>query len=432
MKIIVLFLTLFQSIQIPIDYFFNASESVIHVLHDDKIERYKVDNGYQLISSTPIKNSNLYQLSNFKFLNEHVLTSKFGGKVLQIRGDSIFRIDNSYDHRMQMGSLEFDMNDTIIRYGGYGFFENRNFFTYYENITNEWEVLEIKGDIVPERLSNYEFQLSDNKLIIFGGYEHDRVKKDVIYENLKCYSFDFKTKKWTIIGYLNQHIKRNGNSFLYDDYTLIVFHKGMVLKVNPALNLNKEYYPNPITREIENSFFRPFTHNGQIYLSNLENGKLKFKTISLEIFDSSLILKNTGHFFKTSYWVSLLFLILIIISIIIIILLTKRYLNKIVKINGLYFYNLKKVKLKGHEKILFNTLYEHSKKNYKVENRVITEIFFDENLNYATINRRKNEGVNKLNDKLKIIFKTNKDVIIREYSDIDKREIHYLINPKFN
>ena len=63
--------------------------------------------------------------------------------------------------------------------------------------------------------------------------------------------------------------------------------------------------------------------------------------------------------------------------------------------------------------------------------RTITEIFFDENLNYGTINRRKNESINKLNDKYRIVLKTNKDIILREQSEIDKREIFYSINPKF-
>ena len=86
---------------------------------------------------------------------------------------------------------------------------------------------------------------------------------------------------------------------------------------------------------------------------------------------------------------------------------------------------------KGKEEILFSSIYNQSRINKKVDNRTITEIFYDENLNYGTINRRKNESINKLNDKLKILLKTNKDMILREQSEIDKREIFYSINSKF-
>ena len=86
--------------------------------------------------------------------------------------------------------------------------------------------------------------------------------------------------------------------------------------------------------------------------------------------------------------------------------------------------------MRGKEEVVFNIIFNQSRNNVKVDNRTITEIFYDENLNYTTINRRKNESINKLNDKFKILLKTNKDIILREQSEIDKREIFYSINPK--
>lgn len=97
----------------------------------------------------------------------------------------------------------------------------------------------------------------------------------------------------------------------------------------------------------------------------------------------------------------------------------------------LYFFNFKRLIFKGKEEILFSSIYNQSRINKKVDNRTITEIFYDENLNYTTINKRKNESINKLNDKFKILLKTNKDIILREQSEIDKREIFYSINSKF-
>ena len=132
MKLILLFLFSFQSIQIPIDYYFESSKSIIHILYKNKIEQYTLENDIKLISSKEIKNSSEYDLSSFKFVNQYILSSSSGGSILKIKGDSIFRLDNSYEHKMQIGSIEFVRNDTIFRYGGYGFFENRNFFTFYD------------------------------------------------------------------------------------------------------------------------------------------------------------------------------------------------------------------------------------------------------------------------------------------------------------
>src|SRR6056300_864522 len=169
MKLILIFLFSFQSIQIPIDYYFESSKSIIHILYKNKIEQYTLENDLKLFSSKEIKNSSEYDLSKFKFVNEYTLSSKLGGSILKIKGDSIFRIDNSYEHRMQISSLEFIRNDTIFRYGGYGFFENRNFFTYYNREINGWEFFNIKGEQIPEELSDFLYYKTKDKLYIFGG-----------------------------------------------------------------------------------------------------------------------------------------------------------------------------------------------------------------------------------------------------------------------
>ena len=148
-------------------------------------------------------------LSKFKFITQHKLLSITGGSVLKINRDSVFRIDNSYEHKMQLGSIDFERNYTIYRYGGNGFFEHRNFFTFYDKQTDGWEVLDINGDIIPERVSNFSYHLTNNKFFIFGGYRLDKFKKDIKYKNTNCYEFDFNSKKWKILGSLNHHFVRS-------------------------------------------------------------------------------------------------------------------------------------------------------------------------------------------------------------------------------
>ena len=183
MKLLMIFLFSFQSVQIPIDYYFDNSNSTVYFLYKNKIDSYSVETDFQLISSIELKNSNLYDLSKFKFINHNQLSSKLGGYVLKIKGDSIFRIDDSYEHKMQLGSIEFVRNDTLIRYGGYGFFQNRNFFTFYDKQTNGWEFLDINGVIIPEEIFGYLHHITNNKLFICGGYKLDKFKNDIRYKN---------------------------------------------------------------------------------------------------------------------------------------------------------------------------------------------------------------------------------------------------------
>ena len=50
-----------------------------------------------------------------------------GGIVLKLTNKSLTRIDNSYNHKMQYGGAVFQYENNIYRYGGYGFFSERDF-----------------------------------------------------------------------------------------------------------------------------------------------------------------------------------------------------------------------------------------------------------------------------------------------------------------
>ena len=240
MKLILLFLFSFQSIQIPIDYYYESSKSIIHILYKNKIEQYTLENDIELISSKEIKNLSECDLSNFKFVNEYTLSSELGGSVIKIKGDSILKIDNSYEHKMQLGSLKFIRNDTLLRFGGYGFFENRNFFTFYDKNVNGWESLDINGDIIPERISDFIYHFNKDKLYISGGYTYDKFKKDVKYPNLKSYLFDFNSKEWSIIGDLNTPIFKTV-SFSLDENSFINFMDGMICIIDFEQNSIKKF-----------------------------------------------------------------------------------------------------------------------------------------------------------------------------------------------
>ena len=429
MKLILLFLFSFQSIQIPIDYYFDSSKSIIHILYKNKIEQYTLENDVELISSKEIKNSSEYDLSKFKFVNEYTLSSNIGGSILKIKGDSIFRIDNSYEHKMQLGSLEFIRNDTLFRYGGYGFFENRNFITFYDKKVNGWESLTINGDIIPERISNFIYHFNKDKLYISGGYVFDKFKKDVKYQNLKTYLFDFNSKKWSVIGDLNTPLFKTV-SFSLDENSFINFTDGMIYIINFEQNSIKKFSSNPISKKIESSFFKPFINKNNVVYFELKNDVLNIKSTPLGEFISNLKSIENERIYGVSYWLySLIILILVIILLLYVVF--KKFVNKILKIGDVFFYNLKKIKLNEKEKVIFNLLYTSSKKTKSVENRIITDFFEDRTLNYGTVNRRKNESINTLNNKIKVFLNTNKEIIVRTNSPIDKREINYSINLDF-
>ena len=61
------------------------------------------------------------------------LVKDFGGSLLKWENGSWTRLDNASENRMRTGSTVFVREGRIYRYGGYGFWSCRNFFTYYQD-----------------------------------------------------------------------------------------------------------------------------------------------------------------------------------------------------------------------------------------------------------------------------------------------------------
>lgn len=416
----------------PIDYYIDKSQSTIYYLYDTKIDSYDLKSNFQFKKSTEIKNSSDFDLTKFKFFNQSKLSSNYGGNILTIKKDSVVRIDNSYEHKMQMNSVEFNRNDTVFRYGGYGFFENRNFFTYYDSEINEWESLDIEGNIIPERISDFVYFIDNNKLFLTGGFKFDQFKKDVKIKNYTSYVFDFVTKKWSITGDMKIHLLRT-NSFIIKD-GVMVFQDGLIYKLDFYLNSIITYSSNSVSKKLESSVLKPFYYNDQILFFKIENDKVQMNTIPFGRFISSLEIKNSEKIHDNYF--SYGFIIIIIFSIVFLILILNKfviqtYYKKLRKRNEKYYFNFSEITLLEQEKMVLNLLFESSKNIGKVENRDVTNVFDDPSLNYGTINRRKNETIQQLNNKLKVVFKTSENIILKDNSLIDKREVNYSLNSKY-
>ena len=95
----------------------------------------------------------------------------FGGynEVFKLDGDSLKRIDNSVDSRVTINAYVFKLNDTVIKYGGYGFWSQRNFMYYFDTTSFEWEIYKINyEDNLEGSFSGYQ-NSTDESIIFYGG-----------------------------------------------------------------------------------------------------------------------------------------------------------------------------------------------------------------------------------------------------------------------
>ena len=133
--------------------------------------------------------------------NAPIIVSRGGGMVWKIENDTFKRADKSFNHKMTNQSTVFIHNDTIMKFGGYGYWSRRNFFTYYSEVTKEWEFYPISNKAhFPPGVSNINATYSNDKFYFSGGHKTDMRSPLNKTINDNVWRFDFKDNQWTNLG----------------------------------------------------------------------------------------------------------------------------------------------------------------------------------------------------------------------------------------
>ena len=149
-----------------------------------------VDPQFEFMGAKP-----LLVKSNYYFVHNH------GGIVYKLQNDTIKRIDNSFNHKMQINSNIFVYNDKIVRYGGYGFWSARNFFTYFDTDLLEWETISpVNSKEVPKGTFDGMYILDDDEAYFFNGKSIDDFNKTEMYFNNETWKYNFKLSEWRYLG----------------------------------------------------------------------------------------------------------------------------------------------------------------------------------------------------------------------------------------
>ena len=208
--------------------------------------------------------------------------SKSGGLVYQLQDDSVERIDRSFDHKMQINSTAFSRNDTLMLYGGYGFWSDRNFFTYFSKESREWEILPPSGSKQLPRGGRLT-QLVQNgpHIYIFSGRSTNDFNPLEVDNFREVWRFDLNTKSWEHLGDLTEDYHKYLKVLHLGDKILLgVPDKTQWVLVDPVKN-ELSYYD--INANKRGTYFRTpdnlndirsFYDNGKIYLIKQKGANL--------------------------------------------------------------------------------------------------------------------------------------------------------------
>ena len=400
----------------------SLNDDYLQLLYGNEIRYY--DEDLQLIELKRITN-NEDRLENYKHLfikNELFLLGKQSGEVYKIIKDSLIRIDETIDHRMTVNAYVFSHNDTIFKYGGYGYWSQRNFITYFDRSSKEWEVYKQNSTYFPEGSFDGLSFKQQKKVYFFNGEKVDIKNRTNTIRSNDVILFDFETNDFSLLGRSTIDFK---NLFLIfrSKRFLLLRGEGRLIKINPAKNLVETFDLPPV---LFKSHFLYSNQSRQIddhYYFVTESNPNEIKPIKIS--EKDIFSKSTSSqkFYRNKVPVlSILFigLCLTIIILLVYLVILKKRRRTLLTANGIYHKSVFH-KLENKQVIILSLLKEKG----HLSTTEILSVIENKSLTYVHNIRLKNEFIDKLNNSIRLIFELNEFPFYQIKGDKDKR-IKYL------
>jgi cell division protein FtsL len=394
-------------------------DSINHqIIYHTSTSIHRLDlSSLKIISSREIKNSKTSSFSTILKRNKLLFLENRGGDILALNSnDSLVKIDNSNISNFFIGSSIFIKKDTIFKHGGYGYWTQSNFLTYYEDFTKEWQIYPIsqKSEIPPDIASHASLIIDDSYYFFGGASISENGSRVVSNLNEEVWCYNFKEKKWRIIGtFLRDHIIPIYTSFTKGSSLFILDDKKQLYEIDLLSNLITKYKIAPILYRFIKEI-KPIYYKGLVYfLDDLGNiNKISITELTKEVEEITVFYKNQ-NFLQIVLIVTFFSIVFFIIFYSF-----KEYENnKKLKLleNGIRFKNkfieleelsIAIIRMVEREEAELSKVYDLVKKNHlsKIQNE-----------------RIKNQFIDQINMKLSVLTGEKEDFLIVSKSSFDKR-----------
>ena len=389
------------------------NDNVSFLYYNDNIIQLRNLNNQTLhtyhFNSDTNKNDIFYLVDNnhYTFLDKNKdvnIVSKSGGMYYKSFGDTIRRIDNSFNHKMTNFSDVFVKNDTIFKYGGYGYWSNRNSITYFDNETKEWEYYKINPPQIPPSLAFFSTSMVGDYYYVYSGYDVDPFSGATNLKNNNVWLFNFKSKAWKNLGisnipYFNKLHFSNIKSDLKLIETSYLDNKNIGIRSYCLISFadNKIKYVNKNKTSFNLAGNQVFFVGDTIYNIN-HNDQLIFSNIN-GIFDIENPVKTTSIYINTNVLYNDLtktaFVSILIIIILIVFLKYKRNQRPRISDFGIRCKGIS-YSLKIKEKKILQLVLS----NNEVSSQQMFDAIEDMSLSYPQNNKIKNDIIKMVNNKI--------------------------------
>ena len=404
--------------------FYKDSISIIDIQNSNKISKkfinYPIDDfitKFEIISI----HSEIY------FLELH------GGKVYKLDVDEFSRLDKSYTHRMQMGSSSFVHHDTIFKFGGYGFWSIRNFFTYFDIKTSEWDVLSPSGSKSLPKGSQYStIKIFEDNFYIYGGLTLNQFEPKEYILNNEVWEFNNKNKSWKLLGHSDVDLNTFKYTFPYNEKQVFYNQDDDNIYLVDVVNNSLKTFKKKTFQYGMNTSFKSFYIDGIFYciISSYNSGSVTLTQRYEDDFFGELIKEEQFYYNNEKVYYSIGFFLLILSLVYLYFRINKWNLkrNRVIIENGHLIFSRKTLNFDEKSIRIINLLL---KSEQDIPSKDIMNIVENPNLNYGHNTRVMNGFIEEINLKLKSILRIEKDLITSKKSDLDKRIKVYSIDKTY-
>jgi len=412
----------------------NPLKNSLDLYFDDHVEHIDLESFNSTVA--PLFPANNLDRSPEKVLKERIVyigskphfVSVQGGMVYTVENDTLRRIDRSFDHMMQHGAWLFTYDDKIFKYGGYGFWSNREFFIYFDPKQAEWDIYKnIRSKRIPAGMQGV-FGIQDNDMIhLFGGYIMNPFNRKEWLMNDEIWTFNFNTLQWNLMG--KAEPLPDPLKWVAYDNKMVLIYLNDIVEIDVEGNKKTEFQLSSATAQIKAAYLVGH-HNDRFYMLIHNANRETLHIIEEKDFFGPMISENRLYT-NPSYWmgISVKLLVGAIMIVLVIWLIFRWYRNKN-KVhlleNGLR-YRSKFVEFDKRQMQVLRLLINH----LEVPSGDILALVEREQYSPAHNERLKVQLVKDLNLKLKTLFSEHDDLIKNFKSRKDRRIRVYKISRQY-
>jgi len=387
------------------------------------------------------------------------------GRLYQIQkqGKGIYnliRLDSTFYAGSNFGCINLLYKDTLFQFGGTGFWNIKNHFTFYSKKTHEWEFFTTKQPLPV-------YQSPEKGIIHYTDQEKGKLYLSNSINRLEfpaslntsltdtCSVFDFKEKTWKNLGRINPRLKEIAEKStdlktIFGPY--IVFHSDLEIywlnfSTNQFGKLVKDKQAEFREKWLKIYKGKPeymfqFVMGNQFYLIRIENnGELQYESIELDnkdFNDSDAQPIYSNNFINTLLRniepgrpiIGNVFIVLLV-------LLLYSFYNKHIQkkktpmeVQSILYKNFYSA-LTAVEKELIQAIYELQIKQEQISIKTINKIMGVQQKDTITQNKSRSDYFLRINQKFKLATRASELLIVKQREETDKRIYNYNINPVF-